>query len=1011
MIPNTHLKLVLTCTAVMLSGLSLSATMPGLEEGVATLSQKSTGVVIHKVVPKSPAQAAGLQSGDILKSWRQGREQGRFEHWYQVTDIAREYAPRGPIFFNVLRNGQEQRIRVKGTFYWGLRLRPFMDPQDLQLYRAGESAKAQDTQIFHQWMNHGHHLRQQQQLLLSFWFYEKALTRAGRNHNWSRMNEAAEAARAVLTQINIPNQLDLRLDELQGWLYGRGQEFLNSARLLEHTHKQREALNPNGYTLASSNMRLGRSYRDAGKIAEAEHHLRAAVSLADAVNPNSLYLARALTKYGDVLFALGDLKGADLNLTRGYEMARNLDPESSIFAQALHHKGRLAFAQQKFRRSQEFFLAELELRHRLSPNSDDHFSALNGLGAVAFARKDLNGAMDHFRQAVALLEKEGRNDAYMAKVLGNLAHIEIQNQHYPEAQEALTRAVGIMETIAPDHPMLTGFYYGLGDVMLNQGDKQKALTYYQTGMDHVEHLIASFVSAEDVRAAFSATQRRQFGKNVDLLLDMGKNREAFNVMERYHARVFMQILAERDLVFNTELDPESAAERTRLEQAAIKIQRKLDHLEFTDERRRPLMEDMRNVRNERARLFSEVKDSMGVAAVCRAPEPMTFDQVRAQLPENTLMLSYMVQDDAAYVFAVSAHGALEAKKLSHNGNDLNVLVQDFRRFLIKPDSRTAATMLNRKSETLYKTLIEPVSHLLSYHDHLVLIPDGALRQLPFAALRNPRGKRYLIEEKSFAVWNSASVQNYLTNRGQMDPEEDEEEEKPTRWFAFGNPSYVPVEDEPVTVEEPEEIVTGFLRSSKNLHNLDYSQEEVDYIYSLNANTEVYKGSDASETKVREHLDEDAALIHFSCHGYYDEEYPLNSALALSSEGGGKNGYLHAWEIMDNFSLNADLVVLAACESAISKDFGAEGMYGLSRAFQYAGARAVVASLWRVSDLSTAYLMKNFYDHLDQGLPKDKALRKAQLKLIEHQQGRFNLNHPFYWAGFQLHGDSSPLSQR
>ena len=110
----------------------------------------------------------------------------------------------------------------------------------------------------------------------------------------------------------------------------------------------------------------------------------------------------------------------------------------------------------------------------------------------------------------------------------------------------------------------------------------------------------------------------------------------------------------------------------------------------------------------------------------------------------------------------------------------------------------------------------------------------------------------------------------------------------------------------------------------------------------------------------------------------------------------------AWEVFESFQLNAHLVTLSACETAVGREMGGEGLLGLTRAFQFAGARTVLSSLWNVSDASTATLMKRFYSYLRQGKTKDEALRSAQLDLLRSRKEGFS--HPYYWAGFSLYGD-------
>jgi CHAT domain-containing protein len=115
----------------------------------------------------------------------------------------------------------------------------------------------------------------------------------------------------------------------------------------------------------------------------------------------------------------------------------------------------------------------------------------------------------------------------------------------------------------------------------------------------------------------------------------------------------------------------------------------------------------------------------------------------------------------------------------------------------------------------------------------------------------------------------------------------------------------------------------------------------------------------------------------------------------------EDGLLQMYEIF-NMKLNADLVVLSACETGLGKDVKGEGLIGLTRAFLYAGTPSVVVSLWKVEDRSTADLMVRFYRHLKGGkLSKAEALRQAQLELI--REGKFT--HPYHWAPFVLVGKS------
>ena len=148
-------------------------------------------------------------------------------------------------------------------------------------------------------------------------------------------------------------------------------------------------------------------------------------------------------------------------------------------------------------------------------------------------------------------------------------------------------------------------------------------------------------------------------------------------------------------------------------------------------------------------------------------------------------------------------------------------------------------------------------------------------------------------------------------------------------------------------------------------------------------------------------------VHFATHGSIDTRRPQLSGLALSridDAGNPRNddGFLWFHDIY-GLHLDADLVVLSACDTALGQEVRGEGLVGLTRGFMYAGARRVVASLWEVQDLATARLMTDFYRGLiEQGLRPAEALRRAQIQIMDDPDQP--LEFPYYWAGFVLQGD-------
>jgi CHAT domain-containing protein len=188
-----------------------------------------------------------------------------------------------------------------------------------------------------------------------------------------------------------------------------------------------------------------------------------------------------------------------------------------------------------------------------------------------------------------------------------------------------------------------------------------------------------------------------------------------------------------------------------------------------------------------------------------------------------------------------------------------------------------------------------------------------------------------------------------------------------------------------------------------LEPLPATRQEVESLRALRADARLFLGSDATEENAKA-IGRDARFVHFACHGFLDAQSPLESGLALSipAAGAGRdNGFLQAWEVFESVRLDADLVTLSACDTGLGREAAGEGLVGLTWAFQYAGARSVLASLWEVGDASTADLMRRFYRHLAAGATKAEALRRAQAEL----RRRPATSSPYSWAAFTLVGAS------
>jgi CHAT domain-containing protein len=307
--------------------------------------------------------------------------------------------------------------------------------------------------------------------------------------------------------------------------------------------------------------------------------------------------------------------------------------------------------------------------------------------------------------------------------------------------------------------------------------------------------------------------------------------------------------------------------------------------------------------------------------------------------------------------------------------------------------------LTAHERELYDLLLKPAESIIASSQRLLLVPDGPLQVLPFAALKLKSG-HYLVEWKPVHTAVSATVYAELKR------ERPSKSDKPVDVAAFGDPLYPPIAQAAVNSTQGG-TVDGEVRSAMergfNLSRLPFSRAEVQGIVGLFAGHELqYLREQATEEHAKA-LGKNVRYIHFATHGLLDERFPLNSSLALTIPSkpteGQENGLLQAWEIFEQVRVDADLVTLSACSTGLGQELNGEGLIGLTRAFQYAGARSVLASLWSVDDYRTMQLMKRFYAELHAGTSKDVALQTAQSQLL-HSSAK----DPYYWAAFSLTGD-------
>jgi len=388
--------------------------------------------------------------------------------------------------------------------------------------------------------------------------------------------------------------------------------------------------------------------------------------------------------------------------------------------------------------------------------------------------------------------------------------------------------------------------------------------------------------------------------------------------------------------------------------------------------------------------------SESLSGELQIPEPITLDEVKSLCPDkNTVIIEYSVGDSSSCMWVITA---TDHKLFMLPGSEkLREQIETIRFALLDPVEGSTG-FLSGTGYALYEQLIKPAEPFLSRKSELIIVPDGILNYLPFEVLLTGNQETnvndsfidlpYLIKKYPISYVQSASVLNSLV----MD-ESGALISRPSnkKLIAFGDPVYVREEGLAET-------------RGNNYKRLEFSGKEVQLIssYFKKGTAEIFVREEATEEDVKQELKlKKPEYLHFATHGLIDEKNPDLSSLVLTQDNDPEeDGFLQATEIF-NLKLNADMVVLSACQTGLGKLVRGEGMVGLTRAFMYAGTPSVLVSLWSVSDISTATLMGEFYKNLIKNkLSKTEALRRAQLTLMIDEK----YSHPFYWAPFVLIGD-------
>ncbi len=784
---------------------------------------------------------------------------------------------------------------------------------------------------------------------------------------------------------------------------------------------------------------------------------------------------KALTSFNDALALnreLGDLNGQVFTLSAmSFIYANNGDFDSALYylneaqqvfvktgsrhgqAMMLDYIGNAYAELGQYEKSIETLNRALDM-HRSLSNFNAEGGALNGLGKVYGLMGDYDRALDYFTQALESYRRRGAAQP-IAAALNALGKTYYQKGEIEKAIDYLNQSLRL-RLAQGDRNGETVTRINLASAERDRGNRAAAREHIETAIKMIEDLRMKGES-EELRASYLARFQRSYDIWIDLMIgdgrDSAKAAEALEISERARARTLLESLNLSGVNIRQGVAPALLVREREMRNNLNTKDEQLKRLlsaRHTEEQAAAARKGVEEARIAFQELQARIRQTSPKYAALTQPTPLTLREIQQQVVDDgSLLLEYFLGEQRSYLWAIASDGMtfhilprraeVEAvalrlyESLTARNKKINFETTDERRArIVKADAAQVEA-----ASALSEMILAPVAAQLK-NKRLLVVSDGALQYIPFAALPLPKslesGVRSLKSKKSgnrdsrlqtpdsrldneIVSLPSASALAVLRQelKGRppaqrvmavmADPVFDRNDERLKTARSNRGPEKIMSQSRnrlrgdyviraaketggeielarlPFTRREAESIL-AFAPASASLKALDFE-----------ANRDVALSGELSKYR----------YVHFATHGFLNSLHPGLSGVVLSlvnEEGEERDGFLRAHEVY-NLDLAADLVVLSGCRTGLGKDIRGEGLVGLTRAFMYAGAARVVVSLWDVSDEATAEFMSRFYRSILRAkMTPAAALRAAQSSMSKDK--RWSL--PYYWAGFVLQGE-------
>lgn len=702
----------------------------------------------------------------------------------------------------------------------------------------------------------------------------------------------------------------------------------------------------------------------------------------------------------------------------------------------------------------EYLEMALEIR-RETNDGPGQVAALNATGNILRRNGDFHAALAAHRESYSLATAPG--DRAMTRQL--VAKDQLSAGEAAEALEALEGTEQLADELR-NRKLLADTLYIRGAALLMAGEPGKALQAYEAAtiayeesglstersaavfgaarasrdlgrnseartlawlaIEQVEGLRSQLINP-GMRAFFLAERQDYYAFLIDLLMSMHSTspdgsdiylREALAVSERSRSRALVDLVNETSLGPLGQKGEELASRQETLYQEMAEARYRLDRIladppeDGLDESIATIRQELAETENELNLLQIEYREASPDFASLTDPRILETVEIQSQLDNGSTLLHYALGEPRSYLWLVT-RDSLNGWALPGR-QKIETRARRLYELLGRPASSQArAAELEEVTRQLSEQVLGPIDTLPG--QRIVIVADGVLQYLPFSILYGPG-----IEAQPETLIRNHEIV-YLPSTSVLAAQRTASTDRQTagkKIAIFADPVFELTDRRFTTqaVDASADTDVTMQRSASRadpneLKRLPATAREADAIASLVSPGDriLAKGFEASSENVMNVALGDFQYVHFATHGLIDSRYPALSALAFSRfdpQGAPQAGMLRLHDIY-NLDLNAELVTLSACSTALGREIAGEGLNGLTQGLMYSGSKSVLASLWQVPDRATAELMRLFYENLLEKNQKPvTALRNAQLDLSARPRWR----NPYFWSAFVLQGD-------